>query len=35
VTDEEFKKIRDEKMKEMGMQGGPGMGTHQVIIHRQ
>ena len=36
VTDEEFKKIRDEKMKEMGMQGGgPGMGGQQIIIHRQ
>ena len=35
VTAEEFKKIRDEKMKEMGMmQGGPGSGQH-IIIHRQ
>ena len=34
VTDEEFKKIRDEKMKEMGMmQGGPG--GQPIIIHRQ
>jgi GLPGLI family protein len=34
VTAEEFEKIRDEKMKEMGIQGG-GPGTmQQVIIHR-
>jgi GLPGLI family protein len=35
VTDEEFTKIRDEKMKEMGVTG-PGMGGgHQIMIIRQ
>jgi GLPGLI family protein len=33
VTPEEFEKIREEKMKEMGMQrGGPGGGQHMMII---
>ncbi len=31
VTDEEFKKIVDEKMKEMGIEGGEG-GGHRVMI---
>ena len=31
ITAEEFEKIREEKMKEMGMQGGPG-GPMQIII---
>ncbi len=31
VTDEEFKKIVDEKMKEMGVEGGEG-GGHRVMI---
>jgi GLPGLI family protein len=36
VTDAEFNKIRDEKMKEMGMQGGGTMmGGQQIMIHRQ
>lgn len=33
VTPEEFEKIREEKMKEMGMQrGGPAGGQHMMII---
>ncbi len=33
VTPEEFEKIRQEKMKEMGMQrGGPGGGQHMMIM---
>lgn len=32
VTAAEFKQIRDEKMKEMGMQGGPGGPQMQIMI---
>jgi len=35
VTPEEFEKIRDEKMKEMGMQHGGGPGGPQMIYIRQ
>ena len=32
VTAEEFEKIREEKMKEMGMQGGGSGGPMQITI---
>ena len=35
VTPEEFEKIREEKMKEMGMQNGGGPGGPQMIMIRQ
>lgn len=34
VTSEEFEKIREEKMKEMGVQGGHGPGMRQMIMIR-
>lgn len=35
VTAEEFEKIREEKMKEMGMQqGGPSGGQHMIMIRQ-